>query len=81
MGGGDDLVVGTERPLLRHGRPAPDGEPVQRRRVADPRRVQYPVGKVPQYVSVADEPLPRNAGGTLLRKQLRERVAWGEPLR
>ncbi|WP_405558120.1 AMP-binding protein [Streptomyces sp. NBC_01171] len=37
--------------------------------------------KVPQYVSVAGEPLPRNAGGELLKKQLRERVAWGAPLR
>ncbi|MGW4223529.1 class I adenylate-forming enzyme family protein [Streptomyces bauhiniae] len=37
--------------------------------------------KVPQYVTVTAEPLPRNAGGKLLKNQLRERVTWGAPLR
>lgn len=37
--------------------------------------------KVPQYVTVVGEPLPRNAGGKLLKKQLREGVDWGTPLR
>ncbi|MGW5519894.1 class I adenylate-forming enzyme family protein [Nocardia africana] len=37
--------------------------------------------KVPQYVTVVGEPLPRNAGGKLLKAALRERTAWGEPLR
>ena len=37
--------------------------------------------KVPQYVSVRTEPLPRNPGGKILKKQLREEVEWGDPLR
>lgn len=37
--------------------------------------------KVPQYVTVASEALPRNAGGKLLKARLREQVQWGDPLR
>jgi acyl-CoA synthetase (AMP-forming)/AMP-acid ligase II len=37
--------------------------------------------KVPQYLAVRDEPLPRNAGGKVLKAQLREETDWGEPLR
>jgi acyl-CoA synthetase (AMP-forming)/AMP-acid ligase II len=37
--------------------------------------------KVPQYVTVRTEPLPRNPGGKVLKKQLREETEWGEPLR
>jgi long-chain acyl-CoA synthetase len=37
--------------------------------------------KVPQYVSVRAEPLPRNPGGKLLKTQLREQTEWGKPLR
>jgi long-chain acyl-CoA synthetase len=37
--------------------------------------------KCPQYVAVREEPLPRNPSGKLLKKQLREETAWGDPLR
>ena len=37
--------------------------------------------KVPQYVAVRAEPLPRNPGGKVLKKQVREETEWGEPLR
>jgi acyl-CoA synthetase (AMP-forming)/AMP-acid ligase II len=37
--------------------------------------------KIPQYVTVVAEALPRNAGGKLLKAKLREQVRWGEPLR
>jgi acyl-CoA synthetase (AMP-forming)/AMP-acid ligase II len=37
--------------------------------------------KVPQYLAVRDEPLPRNPGGKVLKHQLREETQWGEPLR
>jgi long-chain acyl-CoA synthetase len=37
--------------------------------------------KVPQYVAVRGEPLPRNPGGKVLKKQLREETEWGAPLR
>jgi long-chain acyl-CoA synthetase len=37
--------------------------------------------KVPQYVAVRTDPLPRNPGGKLLKKQIRDETDWGEPLR
>ena len=37
--------------------------------------------KVPQYVAVRKEPLPRNPGGKVLKGQLREETEWGKPLR
>jgi acyl-CoA synthetase (AMP-forming)/AMP-acid ligase II len=37
--------------------------------------------KVPQYVAVREEQLPRNPSGKLLKAQLREQTAWGKPLR
>ncbi|MCW2855534.1 MAG: putative fatty-acid-CoA ligase [Marmoricola sp.] len=37
--------------------------------------------KVPQYLTAVDSPLPRNAGGKLLKNLLRDQVQWGKPLR
>lgn len=37
--------------------------------------------KIPQYVTVVSDALPRNAGGKLLKGRLREQVSWGSPLR
>ncbi|MFT4127258.1 MAG: class I adenylate-forming enzyme family protein [Gordonia sp. (in: high G+C Gram-positive bacteria)] len=37
--------------------------------------------KVPQYLVVSEIPLPRNAGGKLLKGKLRDTVEWGAPLR
>lgn len=37
--------------------------------------------KIPQYVTVVADPLPRNAGGKLLKAQLRQQVRWGAALR
>jgi long-chain acyl-CoA synthetase len=37
--------------------------------------------KIPQYVVVRNEALPRNPGGKILKKRLREEIAWGEPVR
>jgi long-chain acyl-CoA synthetase len=37
--------------------------------------------KVPQYVAVREEPLPRNPGGKILKKRLREQTRWGDALR
>jgi len=44
-------------------------------------RVHLADFKVPQYVSLREEPLPRNPGGKLLKARLREETRWGEPLR
>jgi acyl-CoA synthetase (AMP-forming)/AMP-acid ligase II len=37
--------------------------------------------KVPQYIAVREFPLPRNAGGKLLKAQLLKETRWGRPLR
>ncbi len=37
--------------------------------------------KVPQYITVVTEALPRTASGKLRKDQLREQVRWGAPLR
>jgi acyl-CoA synthetase (AMP-forming)/AMP-acid ligase II len=37
--------------------------------------------KVPQYIAVREDPLPRNPSGKLLKNQLREETQWGAPLR
>jgi acyl-CoA synthetase (AMP-forming)/AMP-acid ligase II len=37
--------------------------------------------KVPQYIAIREEALPRNPGGKLLKKQLREETQWGTALR
>ena len=37
--------------------------------------------KVPQFIAVVDKPLPRNAGGKLLKGKIRGDVRWGDPLR
>jgi long-chain acyl-CoA synthetase len=37
--------------------------------------------KVPQYVAVLSEPLPRNPGGKVLKAELRDETDWGQPLR
>jgi acyl-CoA synthetase (AMP-forming)/AMP-acid ligase II len=37
--------------------------------------------KVPQYVAVREQPLPRNPGGKILKARLREETSWGKPLR
>jgi acyl-CoA synthetase (AMP-forming)/AMP-acid ligase II len=37
--------------------------------------------KVPQYIALRAEPLPRNPGGRILKRRLRDDTAWGAPLR
>ncbi|MGA8254610.1 MAG: class I adenylate-forming enzyme family protein [Mycobacterium sp.] len=44
-------------------------------------RAQLADYEVPQYVTIATGPLPRNAGGKVLKGTLREQVQWGDPLR
>ncbi len=34
--------------------------------------------KVPEYVVIRNEPLPRNPGGKILKKSLRESVKWDD---
>jgi acyl-CoA synthetase (AMP-forming)/AMP-acid ligase II len=36
--------------------------------------------KVPQYIALRSEALPRNAGGKVIKPKLRSAVDWGDPL-
>jgi acyl-CoA synthetase (AMP-forming)/AMP-acid ligase II len=36
--------------------------------------------KVPQYISVRPDPLPRNAGGKVIKPALRDETSWGPAL-
>ncbi|BBY32161.1 class I adenylate-forming enzyme family protein [Mycolicibacter minnesotensis] len=49
--------------------------------VLDYCRSQLADFKVPQYVTVVSDALPRTASGKLLKAQLRAQVRWGTPLR
>ncbi|OBI40631.1 acyl-CoA dehydrogenase [Mycobacterium kyorinense] len=57
------------------------GEQIDVSAVLEHCRGQLADFKIPQYVTVAGEPLPRNPGGKLLKGQLREHVQWGAALR
>ncbi len=37
--------------------------------------------KIPQYMAIRPDPLPRNPGGKILKPRLRKETAWGNPLR
>jgi acyl-CoA synthetase (AMP-forming)/AMP-acid ligase II len=57
------------------------GEHIDVAAVLEHCRAQLADYEVPQYVTIATGPLPRNAGGKLLKGTLREQVQWGDPLR
>lgn len=58
-----------------------DQEGIDVAAVLDYCRGQLADFKVPQYVAVVSEALPRTASGKLLKAQLRTQVRWGSPLR
>lgn len=37
--------------------------------------------KVPQYIVIRKEPMPRNPGGKMLKPVLRKEIEWGKPVR
>ncbi|MDT5221734.1 MAG: long-chain acyl-CoA synthetase [Mycobacterium sp.] len=57
------------------------GEQVDVPAVLEHCREQLADFKIPQYISVVTAPLPRNAGGKLLKGRLRGQVQWGQALR
>jgi long-chain acyl-CoA synthetase len=59
----------------------PAGDELDVPEVVDHVRERIADFKVPQYVAVRREPLPRNPGGKVLKKQLREETEWEAPLR
>ncbi|BBX66357.1 O-succinylbenzoic acid--CoA ligase [Mycobacterium saskatchewanense] len=72
-----DEVMGEKVGAVLFGGP----EEVDVTAVLDHCRERLADFKVPQYVTVVGDALPRNAGGKLLKGRLRDQVRWGEPLR
>ena len=80
---------GRGRPRARRhdGREGRRGHRARRRRARRPGRRsttcarRSPTSRSPSTSRVREEPLPRNPGGKVLKKQLREETEWGEPLR
>ena len=60
--------------------PAPGGE-VDFEAIVSHCRRSLADFKVPQYLALREEPLPRNPSGKVLKTQLREETEWGKPLR
>ncbi len=61
--------------------PRPGVDARRQRRSARGRSEQIADFKVPQFITFRDEPLPRNAGGKVLKPILRDSVVWGDQLR
>jgi acyl-CoA synthetase (AMP-forming)/AMP-acid ligase II len=57
------------------------GSQLDARELADFASGQLADFKVPQYVAIRSDPLPRNAGGKVLKPALRDDTSWGDPLR
>ncbi|WP_153504853.1 class I adenylate-forming enzyme family protein [Cumulibacter manganitolerans] len=60
--------------------PAP-GATLDPAEIADSLRGTLADFKIPQYIHIAGEPLPRNPGGKVLKPGLRTSTPWGKPLR
>jgi long-chain acyl-CoA synthetase len=57
------------------------GQPFSVEPILDYLRERLADFKVPQFVALRGEPLPRNPGGKIVKRALRETTSWGEPLR
>ena len=60
--------------------PAP-GSSIDVQAVQDYLRERIADFKVPQYIVVRSDPLPRNPGGKLLKRRVRDETDWGSPAR
>jgi long-chain acyl-CoA synthetase len=73
-----DDVMGEKVGAVVVLRPGSELDPSELARFASGALADF---KVPQYVAVRPDPLPRNAGGKVLKPVLREQTSWGPPLR
>jgi acyl-CoA synthetase (AMP-forming)/AMP-acid ligase II len=73
-----DEVLGEKVGAVVVLRPGSALDPLDLARFASDQLADF---KVPQYVALRPDPLPRNAGGKVLKPVLREQTSWGAPLR
>jgi len=73
-----DAMMGEKVGAIIVLRPGANAEPEDICRFARERLADF---KVPQFVALRAEPLPRNPGGKILKGRLRKEVAWGAPVK
>ncbi|HET6793611.1 MAG TPA: hypothetical protein VFH45_04170, partial [Acidimicrobiales bacterium] len=73
-----DTMMGEKVGAIVVPRPGAEVEP---RELVSFAREQLADFKVPQYVTVRTEPLPRNPGGKILKPVLRKETEWGDQIR
>ena len=72
-----DEMMGEKVGAIIVPRPGQQIDPVEICQFARERIADF---KVPQFVIVRGEPLPRNPGGKILKGRLRKEAQWGEPI-
>ena len=60
---------------------AAPGASIDREAVLDYLSERLAAFKLPQYLALQTDPLPRNPGGKILKRHLRDHTTWGQPLR
>ena len=73
-----DEVMGEKVGAVIVARPGAEVEPKDIILFAEKHLADF---KVPQYLALRREPLPRNPGGKILKPVLRKQTEWGKPLR
>ena len=73
-----DEMMGEKVGAVVVPRPGTDPDPREIRAFVKERIADF---KVPQFIVFRKDPLPRNAGGKVLKPVLREETEWGEQLR
>jgi acyl-CoA synthetase (AMP-forming)/AMP-acid ligase II len=73
-----DPMMGEKVGAVIVPRPGTHPEPAEIRSFLQGRIADF---KVPQFISLRDDPLPRNAGGKVLKPVLRKETEWGQQLR
>ena len=73
-----DEMMGEKVGAVVVARPGTTPDPQEIRAFVKARIADF---KVPQFIVVRAEPLPRNAGGKVLKPALRNETQWGEQLR
>ncbi len=73
-----DDMMGEKVGAIIVPRPGTTLDPLEVRAFAKERIADF---KVPQFIALRSEPLPRNAGGKVLKPALRQETTWGPQLR
>jgi len=73
-----DEMMGEKVGAIVVPRPGTTPDPREIREFVKSRIADF---KVPQYIALRTDPLPRNAGGKVLKPVLRDETEWGEQLR